>query len=105
MLLGQVLELVVVEVAAQPHCGQDEDLPVSQAGATAVSPRRPVDVLGDGLEQVIAQHESAVDVLKGGEQGDDLVAAGGVEPDVEDGCGAEPELGIEGDAHRAVPRR
>src|SRR5512135_428889 len=106
MLLGQVLELVIVEVAAQPHCGQDEDLPVSQAGAPAVSPTRPVDVLGDGLEQVIAQLGSAVDVLKGGEQGDDLVAAGGVEPNrnwgskatrigqsLEDDLAQDPETG------------
>src|SRR4051812_14564553 len=103
MLLGQVLELVVVEVAAESHGGQHKDLPGGQARTTPIGPTGPIDIRGDGLEQVIAELGSAGDVLQGGEPGDDLVAAGGVEPDVEDGCGAELKLRIEGDAHGADP--
>ena len=40
-----------------------------------------------------------VDVLQGGEDGDDLVATVVVEPDLGDGGGVEAKLGIEGDAH------
>ena len=47
----------------------------------------------------------AVEVLQGFEDGDDLVAAGGVEPDVWYRRAIEPKLGIEGDSHRAAPRR
>src|SRR5947209_4737214 len=105
MLLSQVLEPVVVEIAPEPDGPQDEDRPVVHPGAAAVGAADPIDILGDGIEQGIAQGGSGVDVLQGGEDGDDLVPAGGVESDVEDGGAVEAELGIEGDSHGSGPRR
>src|SRR5512144_37059 len=98
MLLSQVLEPVVVEVAAEPDGPQDEDRPVLHPRTAVVGATGPVDIPGDGIKQMIAQLGPAVDVLQGFEEGDDLVAAGGVEPDVEDGSAIEPQLGIEGDS-------
>ena len=46
----------------------------------------------------------AVDVLQGSEDGDDLIAAVGVESDIGDDRAIEPELGVEGTAHRSAPR-
>src|SRR5512135_1845707 len=105
MLLGQVLEPVVIEVTTEPDSPQDEDRPVLHPRSAAVGAGAPIDILGDGIEQGITQFGPGVDVLQGCEDGDDLVSAGGVEPDVEDGSGVESELGIEGDSHGRGPRR
>ena len=105
MLLGEVLEPVVVEVAPEPDGPQDEDRPVGHPRAAAVGAAGPIDVLGDGIEQVIPQFGPGVDVLQGSEDGDDLVAAVGVESDVGDGRAIEPKLGIEGDSHGGRPSK
>ena len=65
MLLGEVLEPVVVEVAPEPDGPQDEDRPVVHPRAAAVGTGDPIDVLGDGIEQGIAQFGPGVDVLQG----------------------------------------
>src|SRR5437763_12579304 len=105
MLLGQVLEPVVVEIAPEPDGPQDEDRPVLHPGTAAVGAADPIDILGDGIEQRVPQGGPGVDVLQGGQDGDDLVSAGGIEPDVKDGSAVEAELGIEGDSHGRGPRR
>jgi hypothetical protein len=105
MLFGQVLESVVVEVAPEPDGSQDEDGPVRHPRAAAVGAAAPIDVLGDGIEQGIPQFGLGVDVLQGFEDGDDLVAAGGIEPDVEDGGAIETQLGIAGDSHGGRPSK
>ena len=101
VLLSQVLEPVVVEIAPEPDGPQDEDRPVLHPGTAAVGTAHPIDILSDGIEQGIAQGGLGVNVLQGGQDGDDLVSAGGVEADVEDGSAVEAELGIEGDSHGA----
>src|SRR5512135_441312 len=105
MLLSQVLEPVVVEIAPEPDGPQDEDRPVLHPRTAAVGAADPIDILGDGIEQGITQGGPGVNVLQGCQDGDDLVSAGGVEPDVEDGCAVESQLGIEGDSHGRGPRR
>src|SRR5512143_1786789 len=47
MLLGEVLESVVVEVAPEPDGPQDEDRPVGYPRAALVGPGGPIDVVGD----------------------------------------------------------
>src|SRR5512147_219902 len=105
MLLSQVLEPVVVEIAPEPDGPQDEDRPVLHPRTAAVGAADPIDILGDGIEQGITQGGPGVNVLQGCQDGDDLVSPGGVEPDVEDGCAVESQLGIEGDSHGRGPRR
>jgi hypothetical protein len=63
MLLGQVLEPVVVEIAAEPDGPQDEDRPVLHPRTAVVGATGPIDIPGDGIEQLIAQFGPAVDVL------------------------------------------
>jgi len=105
MLLGQVLEPIVVEIASEPDGSQDEDRPVVHTRPATVGAGGPIDVLGDGLKEFVPQLRLTVDVLEGFEDGDDLVAAVGVEPDIGDGRAIEPKLGIEGDSHQVAPRR
>src|SRR4051812_35872781 len=105
VLLGEVLEPIVVEVAAQAYGGEDEDGPVVQAGPAAIGAGGGVDILCDGFEELVAEFGPGIDVLQGAEDGDDLITAVGVEPDLGDGRGVESKLGIEGDAHGWWTRR
>src|SRR5512135_442719 len=105
MLLGEVLKPGVVEVAAEPDGAQDEDRPVIHPRSSLVGTSGPIDILGDGVEQLVAEFGPGVDVLQGSEDGDDLVTAFPIEPDVGDGRTIEPELGIEGASHGGGPRR
>src|SRR3954471_8939925 len=105
MFLGEVLKPVVVEVAAQPYGAEDQDRPVVHARAALVGTGDRIDVAGDGIEQFVAEFGPAVDVLEGTEDGDDLIAAVGVETDLGDDRAIQPELRVEGDSHRSAPRR
>src|SRR5271166_585524 len=105
MLFGQILEPVVVEIAAQPNRPQNKDRPVGHPGTAKVCTGGSVDVLSDCIEQFIAQFGLAVNVLQPFEDGNDLVATRCVEPDLKDRRTIEPTLGIKGDSHRALPRR
>jgi hypothetical protein len=105
MLLGEVLEPIVVEVAAKPYGAEDQDRPVGHSRSALIGTAGPIDVLGDGIEQFIPELGPAVDVLQASEDGDDLIAAIGVESDIRDDRTIEPKLGVEGSSHRSAPRR
>ena len=75
MIFGQVLQLVVVEVAAQPHRGQDDDFPIVQPFAAERPAGGAVDILADEIEQGLARWFVLVEVLQGLEDGNELVAA------------------------------
>ncbi len=61
--------------------------------------------MGDRVEQFVAERGLTVEVLQCRENGDDLIAAVGVELDVEHGRAGEAKLWFEGDAHRWASRR
>src|SRR5512140_2846599 len=105
MLLGEVLEPIVVEVAAQPYGAEDQDRPVGHSRSALIGTAGPIDVLGDCIEQFSPELGPAVDVLQASEDGDDLIAAIGVESDIRDDRTIEPKLGVEGSSHRSAPRR
>ena len=50
MLFRQVLQLVVIEVAAQPHRRQHDDRPVIQAAASILAAGGAIHVLTDQIE-------------------------------------------------------
>ena len=99
VLLGQILELVVVEVTAQTHGGQHEDLPVVHATAAPLATRTVVDVLRDRRQNVITQVGLTVDVLQGFENRDDFVAAVEIQPHIQHRLRIKPPLSIEGFSH------
>jgi len=96
MLFGQILEFVVVEVAAEADGGQHEDLPVVHSLAASFGIGGPVDIPGDRLENPISQFGQAVDVLQGFENGNEFVAAVEIQSHVEDRSAVESRLAIEG---------
>jgi len=99
VLLGEILEPVVVEVAAQSHRCQHQDGPVVHPLASAAAAGVVVDIAGHRPENLVAQLGLGVDVLEGGENGNDLVAAAEIQPHVGD-CGAvHPLLTIERFSH------
>ena len=105
VVLGKVLELIVVAVAAQPCRGQHENLPVAQARPSALGVGLPVDIAGDGLENGVTHLGPAIDVLEGAENWDGFVAAVEVQGDFGDGRTIQSPLTIEGFPHRFAPRR
>ena len=102
--LGQVLELVVVQVAAQADGGEHEDRPVvhPRPPAPAAGGTRAVDVGGDRLEDLVAQGGLGVDVAQGREDRDDLVAAVEVQHHVRHRRTAQPLLALHRLSHRVA---
>lgn len=105
MLFGQILQLVIIQFAAGPHGGQDEDLPVVHSLASAVVSRVPLDILGDQIENRVPQFRLAVDVLQSGQDGDDLITTFQIQLDVEYGSAIQSRLLREGFSHPFAPRR
>src|SRR5664280_1977750 len=81
MVLGEILELVVVVVAAQAYRRQHQDFPVAHAGPAVAWAGPPVDIAGDCPENGITYCRPAIDVLQGAENGNRLVAAVEVQND------------------------
>jgi hypothetical protein len=81
MVLGEILELVVVAVAAEACRRQHQDFPVAHAGPAAAGAGPPVDIAGDCPENGITYRRLAIDVLQGAENGDCFVAAVEVQKD------------------------
>jgi hypothetical protein len=105
VLLGQVLEFVVVEIATESDGSENEDGPIVHAWSATIRTRAGIDVLCDGIEDLVAECGPTVNVLQAGEDGNDLVATASIERDVGDGGGTESKLGIEGAAHGEAFRR
>jgi hypothetical protein len=99
VFLGQVLKFVVVEIATESDGRENEDGPIVHAWSATIRTRAGIDVLCDGIEDLVAECGLTVNVLQAGEDGNDLVATAGIQRDVEDGSGTESKLGIEGAAH------
>src|SRR5208283_4468440 len=99
MFLGELLQVVIVEIAAQAHGGQDEDLPIGQSRSAVVAVCRRVDVSSDEGQNLVTACRVAVQLLQGDENGNDRVATGGVDGHVGDVEGVECWLGRERGAH------
>ena len=105
VVLSQVLELIVVVVAAQACRRQDQDFPVAQARPAATGAGLPVDIAGDGVENGITHLGPALDVLEGAENRDGFVAAVEVQGHFGDRRTIQTPLTIQGFPHRFAPRR
>lgn len=73
MILRQVLQLVVIQIAAEPRCGQHDDLPVVHAAPTALSVRPLVDILAHQGQQLTPQLVIRIKVLQRPQDRDDLI--------------------------------
>jgi len=85
MLLGQVLEFVVVESAAEAHGSEHEDLPVVHSLASVSSAGARVDIPGNGFQNTVSEFRLAVDVLEGFENRYDFIPAVEVQLDIPNG--------------------
>ena len=74
MLLGQVLQFVVVQIAAQSHRRQHQYLPVVHAFTAEIVTRIVVDILRHQIENRVARFR-AVKVLQRGQDGNNFIAA------------------------------
>src|SRR3989339_18839 len=100
VVLGEILELIVVITASQARPGKDQDLPVTQTRAAACGVRLTVDIAGDGPENRITHLGSAIDVLKGAEDGDGFVSTAEIQGDVADRRTIQAPLTIKRFPHR-----
>ena len=75
MLFGQVLQPVVIEIAAQPHGGQHENLPVRQPLPAPVASRRTIDIRSNQREDPVSQFRLRIDVPKCGKNRNDFIPA------------------------------
>src|SRR5262249_52146963 len=85
MIFGQVLQLVVTQVATEPHGGQDSNLPVVHAASAAFAAGALVDILPHQSQQLSPQGSIAVEVLQPSQDGDDLIPTVEVEGHLADG--------------------
>ncbi len=74
MLFCEIVQLVVVQIAARPHSSQDQNLPIVHPFPSTVISRIGIDILSNQLENGITQLGLAVDVLQGRQDGNDLVS-------------------------------
>ena len=92
MLLGEALELVVVEIASKPHGRQHDDVPIVESLASAIVSRMLIDICGDKAENLITKLGSAVNVSQASQDRHDFVATLQIEFDLADRRTIEPSL-------------
>lgn len=79
MFLGQVLQFVVIAIAAQAHRAQHQDLPVTEAGPPLEGVAGSIDVLGDERQDFITSSVIGIEMLQGREDGHNFITAVNVE--------------------------
>ena len=75
MVLRQVLPLVVIQMASQPHRRQHQDAPVTQAFTATIRSRLGRDLPRDQLQNLIANRSRRVDLLSASQNRDQLIPA------------------------------
>src|SRR5665213_480290 len=105
MLLGEILKLVVREIAAEPHGREHEHLPIIETLASAIRPRIAVDVQGNPIQQASPQFAARIDVLKGLENWNDLAPTFEIQRHVADRRTIQPPLPRKCLPHPFAPRR
>jgi len=103
VLLGQVLQFVEVEIAAEAHGRQHDDLPVVHALATALATAVTIDIVADQFQELLSQRRVAVDVLQSAQDRNDLIATLEVKFNVQNGSRVQAGLGIDRKAHAVSP--
>lgn len=84
MLLGKILQLVIVQVAAESNGCQDGDFPVARPLASAVIPRGLIDVLFDKTENLVTKCWLAVEMLSTCQDWHNFVATIKIKGDIRD---------------------
>ena len=85
MVLRQILQLVVVQVAAQPRRRQDNDLPVVEPAPATLTACPVVDILAHQTQEFAAQLGVLIQVLQSTQNRHDFVAAIQIEFHLGDG--------------------
>ena len=63
MVLGEVMQLVVIQIAPQPHRRQHQDAPITQSFAATIGSRLGRDIAFDQFQNRIADFGRRVDLL------------------------------------------
>ena len=105
VLLRQVLQFVVIEVATQPDRRQHRDRPVTQPDSAMVGTAARIHIVADQIEKLTPQLHLPVDMLQSAQDGDDLVATVQVQRYGIDGRAIQTRLLLIGQTHGNPPRR
>jgi hypothetical protein len=92
MLFREILEFVVVQIAAQPDGGQHRNVPVIKALSPTITARVLIDILRNKTENLVAHLRLAIDVLQAVQDGNDFVATLQIELDFRNGLTIQPPL-------------
>jgi len=74
MILDLVLQLVIIEIAAEANCRQDDNMPVIHAMSSDISARSFIDVSSDQLHSFSSQCGIAIKTLKAEQDWHDFIA-------------------------------
>src|SRR5437899_2993203 len=99
MLLGQVLQFVIIQVATQTHRCQHDNLPVIHTRPTMLGAGLAVDVLAHEVQDFPPQLAIAVNVLQRPQDGNDFVTTIQIQFDLSDGRAIQARLRIEARSH------
>ena len=73
MILGQILQLIVRKIRAQPDSRQHTDVPVLHSLATGIGATVAVDVGGDECDNLIGKFAVGIHELQCSKNGNDAV--------------------------------
>ncbi len=85
MVFRQVLQLVIIQVAAQPHARQHRDLPIVHAASPTVVVGALVHILAHQTQEFPPQLSIAIQVLQRPQDRDDLISTIQIQSYIADG--------------------
>lgn len=105
MVLGEVMQLVVIQIAPQPHRRQHQDAPITQSLASTIGSRLGRDVTFHQLQNRIADLGRRVNLLQASQNRDQLVSAIEIQHHLRHTAAIQPPLPFNRLAHPFAPRR
>ena len=105
MVLGQVVQLVVIQIASQPYRRQHQDAPVTQSLASPIGSRLGRDIAFDQLQDRLADLGRRVDLLSGSQNRDQLIPTIEIQHHLRHTVAVQPPLPLNRVAHPFAPRR
>ncbi len=103
VLLGQVLQFVVIEVAPQADRRQHHDRPVTQPLSAVIGTAARIHIVADQLQNLTPQRRLPIHMLQRSQDGDNLIATVQVQRHGIDGRAIQTRLFLKGHTHGDPP--
>ena len=105
MVLSEIMQLVVIQIAPQPHRRQHQDAPITQPVTPTIRTRLGRNIAFDQFQNRITELGSRVGLLQASQNRDQLIPTIEIQHHLRHTAAIQPPLPLNRLAHPFAPRR